>query len=197
MPSFVQRLGSRGVALGLSLVLAALAACTSAPLPASDSQAFSAPNPEYTLGPGDKVRVNVFGEAELSGEFLVSNRGTVAMPLVGDVPANGLTLAAFSHAIQEKLVATDLFRSPRVSTDVLAYRPFYILGEVSDPGQYPYAIGMTVTKAVATAGGFTYRANSNVVFVTREGNTREIPLHVTAASWIGPGDTIRVSERNF
>lgn len=183
--------------LCLSLAAAVLAGCAGAPLPPGSAEFNSSVGQEYTLGPGDRVRISVFGEEELSGEFLVSNRGTVAMPLVGEVKAGGLTLTSFNSTVEERLVATDLFRSPRVSTDVLAYRPFYILGEVTEPGQYPYAVGMTITKAVATAGGFTYRANANVVFVTREGGTREIPLQVTAASWIGPGDTIRVSERNF
>jgi polysaccharide export outer membrane protein len=84
-----------------------------------------------------------------------------------------------------------------VSADVVAYRPYYILGEVTKPGQYPYAVGLTVTKAVATAGGFTYRANHKQVFVTREGTNQEIPLAITASAWIGPGDTIRVAERYF
>jgi polysaccharide export outer membrane protein len=90
-----------------------------------------------------------------------------------------------------------MVRTPRVAIDVVSYRPFYILGEIDKPGQYPYAIGMTVTKAVATAGGFTYRANSRVVYVTREGAANETPLTVTAATWIGPGDTVRVGERTF
>ena len=193
MTSLAQRLSTAFVAFA-ALVSAG---CASGTLPAGTALAAAGEPPVYQLGPGDKVRVNVFGEEELSGEFLVSARGTVALPLIGEVQANGLTLDAFNSAVEEKLVATDMIKSPKVSTDVLAYRPFYILGEVSTPGQYPYAIGMTVTKAVATAGGFTYRANSNVVYVTREGNTREQAIPVTASTWIGPGDTIRVGERTF
>lgn len=182
-----------------SLLLAlAVAGCATTALPTGTGYEFTAATGhEYTLGPGDKVRVNVFGEQELSGEFLVSNSGTVAMPLVGSVSAGGLTLAAFTSSVEQKLVATDMVRTPRVSTDIVSYRPFFILGEVEDPGQYPYAIGMTVTKAVATAGGFTYRADAGTVYVTREGDNRESPVRVTAASWIGPGDTIRVGERTF
>jgi polysaccharide export outer membrane protein len=173
-------------------------ACASnAPLPAGTANYAAEADHEYQLGPGDRVRLNVFGEEALSGEFLISNRGNVAVPLVGDVKAGGLTIEAFEETVKEKLVATDMVRTPRVSVDVLAYRPFYILGEVSTPGQYPYALGMTLTKAVATAGGFTYRANSNVVYVTREGSALEMPLRVTAATWIGPGDTIRIAERSF
>lgn len=171
-------------------------ACATSVLPPGAGLAEGAV-PEYLLGPGDRIRVTVFGEQELSGEFLVFSRGAVAMPLIGEVQAGGTTLDAFTKTVEAKLVASDMVRAPKVSTDIIAYRPFYILGEVATPGQYPYAIGMTVTKAVATAGGFTYRANSGTVFVTREGNTREQALPVTAYTWIGPGDTIRVAERTF
>jgi protein involved in polysaccharide export with SLBB domain len=172
-------------------------ACATSALPPGAGLAEPGAVPDYLLGPGDRVRVTVFGEQELSGEFLVSSRGAVAMPLIGEVQAGGTTLEAFTKTVETKLVASDMVRAPKVSTDIIAYRPFYILGEVATPGQYPYAIGMTVTKAVATAGGFTYRANTSTVFVTREGNTREQALPVTAYTWIGPGDTIRVAERTF
>ena len=178
-------------------VALALCACASEPLPRGEGAYAVETGVEYKLGPGDKVRVAVFGEEDLSGEFIVSNNGGVAMPLVGEVRAGGLTPVLFQQEIQEKLAATGMVRAPRVSVDVLNYRPFYILGEINKPGQYPYAIGMTVTKAVATAGGFTYRANNRMVFLTREGSAREIPVSVTAATWIGPGDTIRIGERTF
>lgn len=177
--------------------LLALAACSTGPLPAGGGEFLVETGHEYNLGPGDKVRITVFGEESLSGEFLVANNGSIAMPLIGQVQAGGLTPAAFQAGIQQRLEASGMVRSPRVSADVIEYRPFYILGEVTTPGQYPYAIGMTVTKAVATAGGFTYRANNRVVYVTREGSGREVPVSVTAATWIGPGDTIRVAERSF
>lgn len=171
--------------------------CASSVLPPGAGLSEPGAVPDYLLGAGDRVRVTVFGETELSGEFLVSSRGAVAMPLIGEVQAGGTTLDAFTNTVQQKLVASDMVRDPKVSTDIITYRPFYILGEVATPGQYPYAIGMTVTKAVATAGGFTYRANAGTVYVTREGNTREQALPVTASTWIGPGDTIRVAERTF
>lgn len=186
----------------LSFALVALATllgvgCATSVLPPGAGLSEPGAVPDYLLGAGDRVRVMVFGEQELSGEFLVSSRGAVAMPLIGEVKAGGTTLEAFTLTVQQKLVASDMVRDPKVSTDIITYRPFYILGEVATPGQYPYAIGMTVTKAVATAGGFTYRANAGTVFVTREGNTREQALPVTASTWIGPGDTIRVAERTF
>jgi polysaccharide export outer membrane protein len=175
----------------------ALAGCVTKPLPAGAGGYAVDVGHEYKLGPGDKVRVNVFGEQQLSGEFIVANNGAVAMPLVGDIQAGGLTPPALQVAVQDKLAATGMVKQPRVSADVISYRPFYILGEVAKPGQYPYAIGLTVTKAVATAGGFTYRANERQVYVTREGKGSEEPLSLTAATWIGPGDTIRIAERHF
>jgi protein involved in polysaccharide export with SLBB domain len=192
----------RHLARKISFALLALATmlgggCATQALPPGAALEGAGAVPDYLLGAGDRVRVTVFGEQELSGEFMVSSRGFVAMPLIGEVQAGNTTLDAFTRTVEEKLVASDMVRAPKVSTDIIAYRPFYILGEVATPGQYPYAIGMTVTKAVATAGGFTYRANAGTVFVTREGNTREQALPVTASTWIGPGDTIRVAERTF
>ncbi|MEQ1784064.1 MAG: polysaccharide biosynthesis/export family protein [Hyphomonadaceae bacterium] len=184
-------------ASALAVAALAITACATEPLPVGTGDFAVETGHEYKLGPGDRVRVNVYGEETLSGEFLVSNRGSVALPLVGDVKAGGLSVEGLEQSVQEKLVATDMVRTPRVAIDVVSYRPFYILGEIDKPGQYPYAIGMTVTKAVATAGGFTYRANSRVVYVTREGAANETPLTVTAATWIGPGDTVRVGERTF
>lgn len=184
-------------ASALAVAAFVMTACATEPLPVGTGDYAVETGHDYKLGPGDRVRLNVYGEEALSGEFLVSNRGNVAVPLVGDVKAGGLTIEGFEKTVEEKLVATDMVRTPRVAVDVVSYRPFYILGEVGTPGQYPYAIGMTVTKAVATAGGFTYRANATVVYVTREGTANETPLKVTAATWIGPGDTIRVGERSF
>ena len=184
-----------GLAAAAALLL--LCACAAKPLPSGNGAYVVETGHEYKLGPGDKVRITVFGEDQLSGEFLVANNGSVAMPLIGEVTAGGLTPTAFQTQVQERLTASGMVRAPRVSTDVVAYRPFYILGEVNNPGQYPYAVGLTVTKAVATAGGFTYRANDRTVFITREGTTREALISVTAATWNGPGDTVRIGERTF
>jgi protein involved in polysaccharide export with SLBB domain len=186
-----------GLFLAQLCAVIVLAACSSAPLPAGNAAYAVDRGLEYKLGPGDKVRVTVFNEEQLSGEFLVANNGAVAIPLVGEVKAGGLTPSEFQVSVGEQLTASGLVRQPRVSADVISYRPFFILGEVNKPGQYPYAIGLTVTKAVATAGGFTYRANNKVVYVTREGETREMPVNITAASSISPGDTIRIAERSF
>ncbi len=175
-----------------------LGGCVTEPALPQGNGAYSVENGhEYKLGPGDKVRVTVFGEEALSGEFLVANNGSVSLPLIGQVRAGGATLTNFETVIQEQLTASGMVRLPKVSADMVEYRPYYILGEVNKPGQYTYSIGLTVTKAVATAGGFTYRADNKIVYVTREGAQNETPIPVTAATWIGPGDTLRIGERMF
>lgn len=99
--------------------------------------------------------------------------------------------------VQGRLVTLGMVRDPKVTVDIIDYRPYYILGEVKQPGKYPYSIGLTLTKAVATAGGFTYRSNNKTAYVTREGKNNEVAEPITAATWIGPGDTVRIAERRF
>lgn len=151
---------------------------------------------EYRLGSADKVRITVFGEESLTGEFLVSGAGRISMPLIGEVPAAGLTVAELQTAVEAKL-ADGYLRMPRVSAEVLNYRPFYILGEVNKPGEYPYTNQLTVLKAVATAEGFTYRANTRRVFIKRAEATTEQEFPLTQATVVEPGDTIRIAERFF
>lgn len=151
---------------------------------------------EYRLGPGDKVRLIVFGEESLSGQFVVSGNGKVSLPLVGDVDAASLTVGEF----QEEVVAAlrqGYLKEPRVSAEVLTYRPFYILGEVNKPGEYPYSSGLTVLNAVATAGGFTYRAQTKRVYIRRHSETNEKPYDLQSETPVSPGDTIRIGERFF
>ena len=192
----------RVIAVLALLAAVLLAACSSGPIggegPPSAASAASAGAvaPEYRLGPGDKVRVIVFGETSLSGEFLVSGSGQVAFPLVGDVQAQGLTLGEFQTAVQTAL-REGYVKEPRVSAEVLNYRPFYILGEVNRPGEYPYTAGLTVLNAVATANGFTYRADTRRVYIRKSGETGERQAPLTATTLVSPGDTIRIGERFF
>ncbi|MBO9709897.1 MAG: polysaccharide export protein [Caulobacter sp.] len=151
---------------------------------------------DYQLGAGDKVRITVYGEPNLSGEFFVSSAGVISLPLVGDVKAAGLTVAAFQDAAQ-KALSDGYLKDPRVAAEVLTFRPFYILGEVMKPGTYPYTSGLTVLNAVATASGFTYRANKNVVFIKHNGETNEVKQELTPSTTVAPGDTIRIGERFF
>jgi polysaccharide export outer membrane protein len=108
---------------------------------------------QYALGAGDKLRITVFGEESLSGEYLVPGEGTVAFPLIGDVQATGLTVDQLAREIEARL-RDGYLKDPRVSIEVENYRPFYILGEVMKPGEYPFTNGLTVLNAVATANGF-------------------------------------------
>jgi polysaccharide export outer membrane protein len=151
---------------------------------------------DYLLGSSDKVRVTVYGEPTLSGEFFVTGSGVVSLPLIGEVKAAGLSLSQFQQAVQASL-SDGYLKDPRVSAEVLTFRPFYILGEVSKPGTYPYTSGLTVMNAVATAGGYTYRADKKQVFVKRNGATEEQKLTLDPTVTVAPGDTIRIGERFF
>ncbi len=151
---------------------------------------------DYHLGSGDKLRIIVFGEESLTGEYFVSGAGTVAFPLVGEIPARGKTLPELQDAIQAKL-SEGYLRAPRVSAEVLNYRPFYILGEVNKPGEYPYTAGLTVLNAVATAQGFTYRADTRHIYIKRAETSAEEAYDLTTTTPVEPGDTIRIRERMF
>lgn len=152
--------------------------------------------PDYVLGSADRIRITVFGEPTLSGEYTVSSRGTVNLPLAGDIPASGLSLTAFRDQVV-KAYEEGYLKKPKISMEVLTFRPFYILGEVSKPGQYPYTTGLTALNAVATAGGFTYRANTRKIFIKRAYGGGEKSFALTPQTTIAPGDTIRIPERLF
>lgn len=170
------------------------------PLSAAEQAAPAAmANPgAYVLGPGDKLRISVFGEPRFDGEYVVTGGGSISFPLIGNVPAHGQTVEALQDAIRTKLAAGYL-KDPRVAAEVLNYRPFYILGEINKPGEYPYSVGLTVQQAVAMAGGFSYRANTRRVFIKRALDTMEKPVQIKGVQpvAIGPGDTLRIGERFF
>ncbi|UAL10889.1 polysaccharide biosynthesis/export family protein [Caulobacter segnis] len=151
---------------------------------------------DYLLGPGDKVRVTVYGEESLSGEFFVTGSGLMSLPLIGELKAGGLTVGQFQQTVQRAL-SDGYLKDPRVSAEVLTFRPFYILGEVDKPGTYPYTSGLTVLNAVATAGGFTYRADKRTVWIKHNGETAEEKNELTPSTTVAPGDTIRIGERFF
>lgn len=177
-----------------ALSFGTLAAGTSAG--AQTTQDAAADIPEYHLGSGDKVRVTTFGEQALTGEFQVGGSGKISLPLVGEVEAAGLTAREFQDRVETAL-KNGYLRDPHVSVEVLNYRPFYILGEVKNPGTYPYTNGLTVKNAVATAGGFTYRANEHKVFIKRANAEKEQSYSLTDTTAVAPGDTIRIVERLF
>lgn len=150
----------------------------------------------YALGGGDKIRVTVFGQPDLSGEFEIDGLGFISMPLIGQISAINRSTPALEKEISDKL-SDGFLLDPKVSAEVTTYRPFYILGEVSRPGEYPYASGLSVLNAVASAGGFSYRANKRTVFIKSVDETSEVPYQMTSQIMVQPGDTIRIGERIF
>ena len=150
----------------------------------------------YTLDSGDKVRIVVFGQDTLSNNYTVDAQGAVSLPLVGAIGARGLTTSQLGSAIAARL-RSGYVRDPSVAVEIDIYRPFFVLGEVTFPGQYPYVPNMTVENAIAIAGGFTPRASKDKVTITRkvhgEPSRYVLPLRYP----LRPGDTIEVSERWF
>lgn len=150
----------------------------------------------YRLGTGDQVRVTVFGHEDLSGDFEVSSTGSITLPLIGAVSALELTLQALEQAITDRL-KPDYLKNPQVSAEVLNYRPFYIIGEVKNPGSYPYVGGMRAINAIAIAGGFTYRAREDRLLITRAKGGSGKPEPAEQGTHILPGDVLEVPERFF
>lgn len=152
----------------------------------------------YRLGPGDKLRVTVFDEPTLTGEYEVGPAGAVAMPLIADVPAGNATTEDLARAISRKLAEGGYVLSPRVAVEVTRFRPFYILGEVNKPGEYAYSGQLSVLQAIAMAGGFTSRADKATVIVRRSGwdSPRKVRL-ADLPLLIAPGDTVQIPEAIF
>jgi polysaccharide export outer membrane protein len=149
----------------------------------------------YRLGAGDKVKVTVFGQPQESGIFDIDGAGNLTHPLLGSVPAQGVTLADFQERVRASF---DRFIiDPRVTVEVQNYRPFYIYGEVQRAGVYPYAAGLTVRRAVAIAGGYTRRARFAPVTVVREGPDGPQQHRLELDVPVLPGDTIQVMQRLF
>jgi len=150
----------------------------------------------YRLSAGDKLRITVYGHEDLSGEFEVDATGHVSLPLIGDIAAVDGTANDLEIAITDAL-QPDFLKNPRVSAELLNYRPFYIFGEVKSPGGYPYTSGMTIISAVAVAGGFTYRARKNRIRIIRGSDDDQVELEGKDDTPIQPGDVIEVPERFF
>jgi polysaccharide export outer membrane protein len=178
-----------------SLALSLMASGCSAPAP---KLVQSATMPVYYLNTADRVRVTVFKEPDASGDFVVNGDGAISYPPLGTLQVRGKPLEEIRQSIEARLKDAQLYNSPTVSLEVLNYRPFYILGEVNKPGEYPYSIGLTVPQAVAIAGGYSYRANKGQIRIKRGETAGEQTINVkTDSAWVMPGDTIRVVERHF
>jgi polysaccharide export outer membrane protein len=158
--------------------------------------ALSSAEARYTLGAGDKLRITVYGEEKLTGEYLVDGSGAIAFPLIGAVQAHGLTPPELAQKLTVAL-SKGYLDNPSVAIDVLNFRPYYILGEVNKPGEYPFVEGLTVFSAVAKSEGFTYRADDKRVFIRHKDGTGEILYRLDGMTPVQPGDTIRVLERRF
>jgi len=150
----------------------------------------------YHLGPGDKLRVVVYGQEGLTNSYAIDAAGSITMPLIGSVPARGRTPAGLAGEISARL-RNGFIRDPSVAVEIESYRPFFILGEVQAPGQYPYVPNMTVESAVAIAGGFSPRAKRDQVTLTHTDASGSGRFVVPLGTPMSPGDTVFVGERWF
>lgn len=187
---------TRHSALPLSMLMAALLAGCAAPGDYRPELLAAPPMNRYTLAAGDRLRVIVFGQDALSNSYAVDGAGRISMPLIGSVPVYGRDTASVEREIAARLRA-GFVREPRVSVEVEAFRPFFVLGEVTSAGQFPYVEGMTVRTAVAIAGGFSPRGYQGAADLTRVVNGEAITGRVPMDTLVRPGDTIMVRERIF
>jgi polysaccharide export outer membrane protein len=180
--------------IAIVLLAASLAACAGPHYQADLLRAQV--NAPYRLASGDRLRVIVFGQDNLSNSFSVDGSGNVFLPLIGLVRASGLTTAELARDVEARL-RNGFLREPRVSIEVEAFRPFFVLGEVTTSGQYPFINGMTVQNAIAVAGGYTPRGFHGDVDITRVVDGRPITFTAPQTFPVRPGDTIAVRERFF
>jgi polysaccharide export outer membrane protein len=193
----VQGLSLRIVAILLAVVLTACSTTSGQVVSTGERYtAVAVPQEDYRLGIGDKLRVNVFRQESLSGEFQINSDGNLSFPLIGDVKALGATVAQVNGVIRNRL-SEGYLKDPRVSIEVINFRPYFILGEVKTPGQYPYSINLTVMNAIATAQGKTPRADGKAVWIRKSGEEKEALYRLTPDLKVQPGDTIRIGERLF
>jgi len=163
----------------------------------TDSEPVAPYNVASRLQTGDQLKVIVFGEDALSGLYEISPQGTVSMPLIGPITAAGLTRAEVERVHTRAYTRGKFIQDPKVTVSVVLFRPFYVLGEVLKPGQYPYTNGLDVLTAVATAGGFTYRASRSSVLIRHPGEEVWQQYSLAAPLPVVPGDLIRIPERYF
>ncbi|MDX2104005.1 MAG: polysaccharide export protein [Alphaproteobacteria bacterium] len=184
--------------IACTIAAALLVGCAGPSLPPTPAPT-TAINPAegYRLEPGNRVRVLVFGETNLSGDMQVDGAGNISMPLVGNIPASGLTSVELATRVEETLKRDNFLREPRVSVEVMTFRPFYVLGEVRSPGEFPFTLGMTVLSAIARAGGYDYRAREGEVVLVRVTGGEQLEYRATERTPIQPGDIIRVLQRRL
>ena len=166
------------------------------PAVSSAQEAAQGDDPGYTLGPRDRVNVTVFNHPDLSGEYELDGEGRFSMPLIGAISAAGLTPRQLETAVIARL-KPDYLVNPRVSVEVRNYRPYFLIGEVQSTGSFPYVAGITYLTAIAMAGGYTYRAKKDVVYVIRGNDPEQEEIKLDVNDKVQPGDIIRVAERLF
>ena len=198
MPEIVRVRRRLSVALAISLMLGLAGCAQDMALPEEEAPNFAAnPSESYRLEPGNRVRVTVFGEANLSGDFVIDPFGNIALPLAVSVPAAGVTAPILGSRIEDALKRSNFLREPRVNVEVMTFRPFYVMGEVRGPGEFQYMSGMTVLSAIARAGGYDYRARQGDVILIRTVGANQREYRANEMTPILPGDIIRVRERRF
>ncbi|HEY1473063.1 MAG TPA: polysaccharide biosynthesis/export family protein [Pseudolabrys sp.] len=189
------------------MLMAIVAGCSSAsgiqPAQYAEARAsYAGPAPArvsdgpYVLGPGDRLRIKVYSDPDMSGEYEINSTGAISLPLVGNVKALGLTTRQLEQAIAERMKGK-VANEPHVSVEMAAYAPFYVYGEVKKAGEYQYHIGLTVADAIATAGGLTYRADEHKISLRRAGSNSEQVVSLQVPVKVYPGDNIRVGESFF
>jgi len=154
------------------------------------------PDLPYILGPGDRVRLKVYDDQNLNGEYEVNSAGFVSIPLVGQVKASGTTTNQLEKTLTARMKGS-IAQNPKINVEIAAYAPFYIYGEVKKAGVYPFQPGLTVADAIATAGGLTYRADESTIYLQHAGAGSQEAVRLDIPMRIAPGDNIRVSERMF
>jgi len=151
---------------------------------------------DYRLGSGDTIKITVFGQEDLSIETLLNDNGKIDYPFLGQIQATGKTLAEFQQAIHAGLKG-DYLINPNVSVSIVEYRPFFIDGEVNNPGGYPFQPGLTISKAAALAGGYTERASLSKIFIIRSNDHNQKSVNVKSNASVLPGDIITVKQSYF
>ena len=189
-----ERMQSWKKIVSAALFICGVPGCTS--VNALPELSLSAADARYTLGAGDRLRIIVYGEDKLTGDYLVGGTGMIAFPLIGAVAAKGLSTSELAERLTTAL-SRGYIDKPSVSIDVLNLRPYYILGEVNKPGEYPFVEGLTVFSSVAKAQGFTYRADDRRVYILHKDGKAEILYRLDGTTPVQPGDTIRILERRF
>jgi protein involved in polysaccharide export with SLBB domain len=189
----------RGVFVCSALLAVALlvSGCAGGSLSEPEKQSLAAAaTAPAKLQPGDKVRINVFGEDKLSGEYQIDQSGQISLPLAGTIEAQGLTQTELEQALAKKF-RSEYLRNPKVTVTVATLQPYYVMGEVEKPGEFAYRSGLNVLTALAIAGGPTYRASRSTVQIQRRGETSMRDYPISASVPILPGDVIKVPERYF